>query len=160
METRAPFALIGAFVLVAMLAIFGFVYWIANTGGIGARTVYAVRFNEPIGGVTPGASVLFNGVRVGAVSAIKLGQIAIEAGWPQEAYAVVPSTTKDAAPLVPALQSYWLWLHVSVTLLGEAFFAIAFVTSIMFLLAQSRETKGGAAGTGLSATNGGGVPGD
>ena len=34
------------------------------------------------------------------VSAIKLGQIAVEAGWPQEAYAVVPSTTKDAAPLV------------------------------------------------------------
>ena len=34
------------------------------------------------------------------VSAIKLGQIAIDAGWPKEAYAVVPSTTKDAAPLV------------------------------------------------------------
>jgi glyceraldehyde-3-phosphate dehydrogenase (NADP+) len=34
------------------------------------------------------------------VSAIKLGQIAVEAGWPKEAYAVVPSTTKDATPLV------------------------------------------------------------
>ncbi len=72
MENRARYALIGAFVLACLLAGFGFVYWIANTGGIGARTVYAVRFNEPIGGVTPGASVLFNGVRVGAVSAIKL----------------------------------------------------------------------------------------
>ena len=34
------------------------------------------------------------------VSAIKLGQIAVEASWPKGAYAVVPSTTKDAAPLV------------------------------------------------------------
>jgi len=31
-----------------------------------------VRFNEPIGGITTGASVLFNGIRVGAVSSIKL----------------------------------------------------------------------------------------
>ncbi len=37
------------------------------------------------------------------------------------------------------------------TLLGEAFFAVAFVTSIMFLLAQSREKKGRAADSGLSA---------
>lgn len=34
------------------------------------------------------------------VSAIKLGQIAIDAGWPAEAYAVVPCSTRDAAPLV------------------------------------------------------------
>ncbi len=34
------------------------------------------------------------------VSAIKLGQIAIEAGWPDGAYAVVPCSTRDAAPLV------------------------------------------------------------
>jgi glyceraldehyde-3-phosphate dehydrogenase (NADP+) len=34
------------------------------------------------------------------VSALKLGQIAIDAGWPKDAFAVVPSTTKDASPLV------------------------------------------------------------
>src|SRR4030043_1378938 len=67
------------------------------------------------------------------------------------ALASSPLMPKDATPLVPALQSYWLWLHVSVTLLGEAFFAIALVTSIMFLVAQSREKKGRAAGSGLSA---------
>jgi len=72
MENRARYAVIGAFVLACLLAGFGFVYWIANTGGIGARAVYAVRFNEPIGGITTGASVLFNGIRVGAVSSIKL----------------------------------------------------------------------------------------
>jgi glyceraldehyde-3-phosphate dehydrogenase (NADP+) len=34
------------------------------------------------------------------VSAIRLGEIAIAAGWPASGYAVVPSTTRDAAPLV------------------------------------------------------------
>jgi acyl-CoA reductase-like NAD-dependent aldehyde dehydrogenase len=34
------------------------------------------------------------------VSAITLGEIALEAGWPKEAFAVVPSTTRDASALV------------------------------------------------------------
>lgn len=34
------------------------------------------------------------------VSALLLGRIAIEAGWPKEAFSVVPSTTKDASPLI------------------------------------------------------------
>jgi len=34
------------------------------------------------------------------VSAITLGRIAVDAGWPAEGYAVVPSTTRDASPLV------------------------------------------------------------
>ena len=58
------------------------------------------------------------------------------------ALASSPLMPSNATPLVPALQSYWLWLHVSVTLLGEAFFAVAFVTSIMYLIADSREKKG------------------
>ena len=58
------------------------------------------------------------------------------------ALASSPLMPSEATPLMPALQSYWLWLHVSVTLLGEAFFAIAFVTSIMYLIADSREKKG------------------
>jgi ABC-type transport system involved in cytochrome c biogenesis permease subunit len=49
------------------------------------------------------------------------------------ALASSPLMPKEAAPLVPALQSYWLWLHVSLTLFGEAFFAVAFVTSLMYL---------------------------
>lgn len=65
------------------------------------------------------------------------------------ALASSPLIPQDARPLVPALQSYWLWLHVSVTLLGEAFFAIAFVTSILYLIADSKEKKG--VQTGLSS---------
>jgi phospholipid/cholesterol/gamma-HCH transport system substrate-binding protein len=72
METRARYVLIGAFVLACLLAGFGFVYWVANSGGIGARAVYAIRFEQPVSGLLPGATVLFNGVRVGAVSSISL----------------------------------------------------------------------------------------
>jgi cytochrome c-type biogenesis protein CcsB len=53
------------------------------------------------------------------------------------ALASSPLMPKDATPLVPALQSYWLWLHVSVTLLGEAFFAIAFIASLLYLDAMT-----------------------
>ncbi|MFQ6037321.1 MAG: c-type cytochrome biogenesis protein CcsB [Candidatus Aminicenantales bacterium] len=67
------------------------------------------------------------------------------------ALASSPLMPKEAAPLVPALQSYWLWLHVSVTLFGEAFFAVAFITSILYLVADAREKKGTARGSGLSS---------
>ncbi len=57
------------------------------------------------------------------------------------ALASSPLMPKEATPLVPALQSYWLWLHVSVTLIGEAFFAVAFVTSLMYLAARDPEKR-------------------
>jgi len=65
------------------------------------------------------------------------------------ALASSPLMPKEATPLVPALQSYWLWLHVAVTLLGEAFFAVAFITSIMYLVAESKKRRG--VKTGLSS---------
>ena len=58
------------------------------------------------------------------------------------ALASSPVMPKDITPLVPALQSYWLWLHVSITLIGEAFFAVAFVTSLMFVRAERLERLG------------------
>ncbi len=57
------------------------------------------------------------------------------------ALASSPLMPKETAPLVPALQSYWLWLHVSVTLLGEAFFAVAFIASLLYLRADTEEKK-------------------
>lgn len=68
METRAPYVLIGSFVLAAILAVFGFVYWLNNTGGIGPRTNYHVQFQGPVPGLLVGAGVLFNGIRVGEVT--------------------------------------------------------------------------------------------
>jgi len=40
--------------------------------------------------------------------------------------------------LIPALQSYWLWIHVSLAVLAEAAFTVAFVSSVMYLLGEGR----------------------
>ena len=94
METRAPYALIGLFVLAAIGAVFGFVYWLNNTGGLGERTVYRVRFENNVAGLLTGAAVLFNGIRVGEVTGLTLSptnprevtaSIALAAGTPVRA---------------------------------------------------------------------------
>jgi len=38
--------------------------------------------------------------------------------------------------LVPALQSYWLTIHVTLAVIGEGIFAVAFATSIMYLIKE------------------------
>ncbi len=72
METRAPFVIVGAFLLAAIAAGFGFVYWLHNSTGIGARSTYHLQFDGPVPGLLVGASVLFNGIRVGEVTGLKL----------------------------------------------------------------------------------------
>ena len=72
METRAPFVIVGAFVLAAIAAVFGFVYWLHNTGGLGPRTTYHVQFEGSVPGLLVGAAVLFNGIRVGEVTDLSL----------------------------------------------------------------------------------------
>jgi len=48
------------------------------------------------------------------------------------AYAAV--FPKEVQPLIPALQSYWLYIHVTTAALGEAFFAVGFAAGLMYLL--------------------------
>src|SRR5258708_27253893 len=72
METRAPFVIVGAFVLAAIVAVFGFVYWLQNTGGLGPRSSYHVQFEGSVPGLLVGAAVLFNGIRVGEVADLGL----------------------------------------------------------------------------------------
>jgi phospholipid/cholesterol/gamma-HCH transport system substrate-binding protein len=72
METRAPYALIGAFVLAVIGAAFGFVYWVHNTSGLTERAIYRIRFENTVSGLLTGAAVLFNGIRVGEVTALEL----------------------------------------------------------------------------------------
>jgi phospholipid/cholesterol/gamma-HCH transport system substrate-binding protein len=72
METRAPFVVVGAFVLAAIVAVFGFVYWLHNTGGLGPRVTYHVQFDGSVPGLLVGAAVLFNGIRVGEVTDLGL----------------------------------------------------------------------------------------
>ena len=58
METRAPFIIVGSFVLAAIGAVFGFVYWLNNSAGSGARTIHHVRFEGSVSGLLVGAAVL------------------------------------------------------------------------------------------------------
>ena len=71
MEIKARYTLIGAFTLAVLLGSFWFLYWLKNVGGIGARTIYDVRFEQPVNGITAGTNVLFNGIRVGAVARVE-----------------------------------------------------------------------------------------
>ena len=91
METKAPYALIGLFVVAVIAVGFGFVYWLNNAGGLGERTVYRVRFENTVSGLLKGAGVLFNGIRVGEVTELKLdagnpklvtATIAVDSGTP------------------------------------------------------------------------------
>jgi cytochrome c-type biogenesis protein CcsB len=43
--------------------------------------------------------------------------------------------------LIPALQSYWLWIHVSMAILAEAAFAVAFVAAVLSLVGHKRKTE-------------------
>lgn len=58
------------------------------------------------------------------------------------AYAsVFPS---EIAPLIPALQSYWLYIHVTTTIIGEAILAVSFASGLIYLIRvvdQSRSSK-------------------
>ena len=72
METRAPYALVGLLVLAAIGAVFGFVYWLNNAGGLTKRTNYEIRFERTVSGLLRGAGVLFNGIRVGEVIDLQL----------------------------------------------------------------------------------------
>ncbi len=72
METRARYALIGLFMLAAAVAGFGFVYWLHHTGGLGERASYRIRFENFASGLRSGSAVLFNGIRVGEVTDVRL----------------------------------------------------------------------------------------
>jgi phospholipid/cholesterol/gamma-HCH transport system substrate-binding protein len=72
METKANYIVIGLFTLAAVIGIFGFVYWFQNIGGTGERADYRVQFEDSVSGLRIGATVLFNGIRVGEVTELKL----------------------------------------------------------------------------------------
>jgi phospholipid/cholesterol/gamma-HCH transport system substrate-binding protein len=90
METRARYALIGLFMLAALVASFGFVYWLENAGGFGERETYRVRFQSPVSGLLVGSAVLFDGIKVGEVTDLALD--AAEPGRVTATVAVVRGT--------------------------------------------------------------------
>jgi ABC-type transport system involved in cytochrome c biogenesis permease subunit len=51
-----------------------------------------------------------------------------------------PLVPYEISPPVPALRSAWMVVHIGLAFLGEAFFTVAFVSSILFL-ATKRESR-------------------
>jgi phospholipid/cholesterol/gamma-HCH transport system substrate-binding protein len=72
METKANYTLVGMFTLAVIAAVFGFVYWSQHISGGGERAIYRVLFSSSVSGLRTGSAVLFNGIRVGDVTDLKL----------------------------------------------------------------------------------------
>jgi phospholipid/cholesterol/gamma-HCH transport system substrate-binding protein len=72
METRANYVLIGSFTLAVIAAAFGFVLWFQSLHTTKLRSPMNVIFEGPAAGLRNGASVNFNGIRVGEVVSVKL----------------------------------------------------------------------------------------
>jgi len=68
METRANYVLIGAFTLAAVVGAFLFIMWISGYGAPGGHKAYQVVFKGSVSGLSNGANVLFNGLKVGEVT--------------------------------------------------------------------------------------------
>src|ERR1700756_2818888 len=78
METRAKFALIGLFTICVIAAAFGFIFWFSGSrAGVNRQSVRIV-FHTPVTGLSQGAAVLFNGIRVGEVAELRWGTEPLE----------------------------------------------------------------------------------
>jgi len=53
-----------------------------------------------------------------------------------------PLRSPEIVPLVPALRSHWLALHVSLVFVGEGFFTVAFASGVLYLFAARKGTEG------------------
>jgi phospholipid/cholesterol/gamma-HCH transport system substrate-binding protein len=72
MENKANYAIVGLFTLAVIAGIFGFVLWFTRAAENGDRKSYRIVFVGSVSGLSRGAAVRFNGLRVGEVTAIEL----------------------------------------------------------------------------------------
>ena len=72
METKANYIVTGAFTLAVIAGVFGFIYWVQSGGTTRERATYRIVFAGSVSGLHTGASVLFDGMRVGGVTKLTL----------------------------------------------------------------------------------------
>ncbi|GJE16532.1 MlaD family protein [Methylobacterium marchantiae] len=72
METRANYALVGAFTLAVVVAAFGFVFWLQGGSRSQVRQGVRIVFSGSVGGLAKGSTVAFNGIKVGEVMDVRL----------------------------------------------------------------------------------------
>jgi phospholipid/cholesterol/gamma-HCH transport system substrate-binding protein len=79
METRAHYVAVGGFVLTVVFIAFIAVLWLGRVElGRGAFERYDIYFKGAVTGLSDGSAVLYNGVRVGRVVAIRLNPANVE----------------------------------------------------------------------------------
>jgi phospholipid/cholesterol/gamma-HCH transport system substrate-binding protein len=72
METKAHYALIGLFTFAVVAGAFGFIFWLHHSSGKKQAVAYRVIFDSSVSGLQVGGNVLFNGIRVGEVTNLRL----------------------------------------------------------------------------------------
>ena len=72
METRAHYVAVGTFVLTVVFLAFVAVLWLARVEFTTQYTYFDIYFTGPVSGLTEGAPVQYNGIRVGRVVDIRL----------------------------------------------------------------------------------------
>jgi ABC-type transport system involved in cytochrome c biogenesis permease subunit len=105
--------------------IFFFTRWIAS-GHVPTSNMF--EFMTFLGMMTSAAFIVIYLIYRKAI----LGAFAMPVALVIIAYASV--FPQEIQPLIPALQSYWLKIHVTTAAAGEAFFAIGFAAGLMYLL--------------------------
>ena len=55
---------------------------------------------------------------------------------------------RESAELVPALKSYWLWIHVTAAIIASSIFTVGSLASVMYLFAERYERRSAAGLTG------------
>ena len=73
MERQAHYALVGLATFVLALILIVFAFWFIQFDFNRSFGTYDVEFNTPVDGLTKGAEVHFNGIKVGEVTGLRLG---------------------------------------------------------------------------------------
>ncbi|WP_157015437.1 MlaD family protein [Mesorhizobium xinjiangense] len=99
METKANYVIVGIFTVLAVLAMFGFIYWAAGISLNGETTMLRVRIPGSAAGLGRGSFVLFNGVKVGDVRRVYIDvtnpNVAIADAEVDRLTPITPSTAAD-----------------------------------------------------------------
>ena len=73
MERQAHYALVGLVTLIVALGLLAFTFWFIRFDFNNSFATYDVEFDTPVDGLTKGAEVHFNGIKVGEVTSLRLG---------------------------------------------------------------------------------------
>ena len=126
--------------------------WLANVTGFTLRWIESYRMgfgHIPLSNLYE--SLVFFSIAIGLGYIVleiwtnirMLGFIVVTLAFLSIGYASLPSVSKEIEPLVPALQSNWLTIHVLTAFLGYSAFAVSFGISIIYLLKSRAEKNGG-----------------